>query len=356
MNPKTKILKKLRETKGFVSGQSLCEELEVSRTAVWKNINQLKEEGYEIESVTNRGYHLNRIPDVLTKEELESIMLTDKLARNIVYREVVGSTNNEAKKYVEQHPAANGQESWDGTLFIAEQQNEGKGRRGRNWISPKGSGIWMSLLLKPDINPANASMLTLVSAMAIARGIQKTVAEKSLQEESQDTDRDHAHSVEDEMQIGIKWPNDIVVNGRKVCGILTEMGSEMDYINYVVVGMGINVNTEDFPQEVKEIATSLRLETGEHIKRSELVAEIMFYYEAYYRKFLKTEDLSLLIDEYNELLINAGREVRVIEQDTETVGIAGGIDKEGCLLVKCGEQTRKIRSGEVSVRGLYGYV
>ena len=205
---KTKILNVLRKSDGYVSGQALCNMLGVSRTAVWKVINQLKEEGYVIEAVQNKGYHITQYPDILTSSEIMSQLTcvdtgsTTGIIREVVYYDETDSTNNEAKRAAERDNAA------DGTLYITESQTGGRGRRGRNWVSPAGSGIWMSLLLRPDISPVNASMLTIVAAMAVQEAIHKVLTEDG-------------HDAE----CRIKWPNDIVLNKKKVCGILTEMSA-----------------------------------------------------------------------------------------------------------------------------------
>lgn len=330
---KTKILRQLRTTNEYVSGQMLCDELGVSRTAVWKAINQLKEEGYTIEAVQNKGYKITGYPDILTAEEIESQLNLGDTVKKVVYAPEIDSTNNEAKRNAE-----NGAK--DGTLYITESQTSGRGRRGRQWVSPSGSGIWMTLLLRPQINPANASMLTIVAAMAVTMAIRRAVAETGA-----------------DVECYIKWPNDVVINKKKVCGILTEMSAELDCIHYVVIGIGINVNTTEFADEIKETASSLFVETGKNIKRSRIVALFAEEFTKYYQKFLNTGDLSGLVQDYNELLINAGRQVRICDAKEEFTGVAAGIDSHGELLVTKEDGTQAVISaGEVSVRGLYGYV
>lgn len=325
---KTKILKLLKDSSGYVSGQDICNCLGVSRTAVWKVMNQLKEEGYEIEAVPNRGYRIISSPDIVTADEIKSLLNTRRIAGDIRYYEETSSTNTVAKQLAETSDA-------DGLLVIAEQQTAGKGRRGKGWVSPKGSGIWMSLVLKPAINPISASMLTLVAALAAARAIRQTTGLESF----------------------IKWPNDLVLNGKKICGILTEMSSEPDYINHVVIGMGINANIESFPEEIQDTATSLYLESGQKVKRSQLTAAVMSCFEEYYERFLEQQSLEPFLNEYNQWLINCGREVRIIEAGCEYTGTAEGINKEGHLVILLSDGTKKeVISGEVSVRGLYGYV
>lgn len=318
----------LREREGFISGQEICNELGVSRTAVWKSINQLKEEGYEIESVSNRGYHLKEAPDTISAQEIQSLLESRWMGRNVIFLDEVDSTNNYLRRAAEEGAP-------HGTLAVAETQTMGKGRRGRMWTSPKGSGIWMSFLLRPEIEPVKASMLTLVAGLSVSRTVS-------------------AHTGREAQ---IKWPNDVVMNGRKICGILTEMSAEPDLINYVVVGIGINVNMENFPQELSQRATSLRMETGSTWKRSGLIARFCDIFEENYEIFMATGDLSGLAEEYNQYLVNTGREVKICEPGREFTAVAQGIDKEGRLVVDKEDGTQEaVFTGEVSVRGLYGYV
>ena len=325
---KTEILKMLRESGGYVSGQQLCEKLGVSRTAVWKVIGQLKEEGYHVEAVRNRGYRIGDSPDILTAEELKSLFHTKWAGQQVVCYKETDSTNIRAKVLGEDGAP-------HGTLVVADMQKSGKGRRGRAWESKPGISIYMTLLLRPDIPPVKAPMLTLVAACAVAEALKKCTG----------------------LDVQIKWPNDIVVHGKKLAGILTEMSTEIDYINYVVTGIGINVNTEQFSHEIEEKATSLLLETGSMIKRSLLIAEIVKAYEEYYAKFVETEDLSLLREVYNERLVNRGREVQVLGTGETYTARALGITSTGELIVCRQDGTEeKIYAGEVSVRGVYGYV
>ena len=325
---KGEILKLLKETDGYVSGQELCRRFGVSRTAVWKVINQLKEEGYEIEAVRNRGYALKGAGDVLSEAELLSCLKTEWAGGRTVYFDATDSTNVQAKRLAEAHAP-------HGTLVVSDRQDGGKGRRGRSWASPSGVGIWMSLILRPEIAPSSASMLTLAAALAVREGIREETGLSPL----------------------IKWPNDLVLNGKKICGILTEMSTELMEIQYVITGIGINVNQREFPSEIWDTATSLSLEAGRCFRRSSLIAAILKAFEKDYAAFLKTGDLSLLLEEYNACLVNRGKEVCILDPLGEYRAVAEGIDESGSLLVTLPDGTRReIISGEVSVRGIYGYV
>ena len=300
---KAEILKVLRESRGHVSGQELCERFQVSRTAIWKVISQLKEEGYEIEAVRNKGYRLQESPDVLSKEEMESRIETRTIGKCVEYYEETDSTNIRAKQ-------AAGQGAVHGTLFVADRQSAGKGRRGRSWDSPKGTEIFMSLLLRPQFVPDKAPMLTILMAIAAAEAV-----------------RDK-----------------------------TDLEVKIDYIDYVVVGVGVNVNRKEFPEELREKATSLLLEGKVSIKRSELIAEIMQRFETLYEAFEKEQSLRFVQQRYNEQSVNCGRRVTVLEAKGNWDGIALGINEAGELLVEneAGEICT-VYAGEVSVRGIYGY-
>lgn len=325
---KDKILKFLKEADGYISGQELCERLGVSRTAVWKVIRQLESEGYQIEAVRNRGYRLTDNADILNEAEIRAAMKSQWLGQHVTFLEETDSTNNVVRRMAEQGAP-------EGTLAVAEIQTAGKGRRGRSWSSPKGSGIWHSFLLRPEFAPEHASMLTLLAAMAVQKSVKDVTG----------------------LDCKIKWPNDIVVNGKKICGILTEMSTEEDSIRYVVVGIGINVNTESFPPEISDTATSLKLSLGHELKRAPLIGAVLKSFEQYYSRFMEYGDMTGLMDEYNEMLANRKRQVRVLDPHGSYEGMALGIDKEGCLLVKREDDSvSAVISGEVSVRGIYGYV
>lgn len=327
---KAEILRLLRESGSYVSGQRLCEELGVSRTAVWKVINQLKEEGYHVEAVQNRGYRILDIPDVMSKEELESLLAgkTKWAGQEVYYFPETDSTNIRAKQLAESGAA-------HGTLVAADRQTAGRGRRGRGWESPSGCSIYMSILLRPKFLPAKAPMMTLVMAYSVAESLRAYTG----------------------LDIQIKWPNDVVLNGKKLVGILTEMSTEIDYINHVVIGVGINVNMDSFSEEIAKTATSLRMEMGKTLKRSTLIAEIMRRFEQDYEEYVKTGDLSGIREAYERLMVNCGKEVRILGAQEPFQALALGINNNGELLVRKEDGSEEaVYAGEVSVRGVYGYV
>ena len=317
---KNKILSILKQNNNYVSGEDMSRSLGISRAAVWKHINNLKKDGYKIVSVTRKGYMLLSVPDIITSERIYPFLNTRFIARNIRCFDEINSTNEAAKA---EH------NSPDGTVFISDVQTAGKGRLGRSWISPRGTGIWMSLLLKPDIPLTDISQLTLIAGIAVCRAIGG--ASK------------------------IKWPNDIVIGTKKVCGILTEMSAETDRINYIVCGIGINVNTKEFPAELSDKATSILIETGNMTDRCSLIAKVMNEIEPLYEKFI-ANGFSPLADEYKKNCVTLGREVKVTYRGKDIIGKAIDISSTGGLILDTTDGRIEITSGEVSVRGIYGYI
>lgn len=254
------------------------------------------------------------------------------------YFDCVDSTNLKAKQEAE-----NGAEH--GTVIVADMQTAGRGRRGRVWDSPPGKNLYFTLILKPDFAVDKASMLTLVMATAVAEGLQSKMKPNGGGERRA------------ESGIGIKWPNDLVMNGRKICGILTEMSVEQNRIKHVIIGVGINVEKQEFAPELVDKATSIETECGQRPDKKELLSAILSAFEKAYGIFLQTSDLTGLQERYNTMLVNCGREVCVLDPKGEFRGVARGIDSAGELLVeqKDGSVTA-VYAGEVSVRGIYGYV
>lgn len=317
---KEKILNLLKESDGYISGEKISDTVGISRTAVWKHIKSLKKDGFIIQSVTNKGYMLVSSPDILNEYEIQSKLETEFIGRNIMMFGETDSTNIQAK---------NNSAKPDGTVFIAEAQTIGRGRLGRSWDSQKGTGIWHSILLKPDITISDLPKITLVAGLAVCRAIG--------------------------LDAKIKWPNDVVIGNKKVCGILTEMSAETDRINYVVCGVGINVNTDSFPAEISEKATSLRIEYGREFERNALIARFLNEFEKLYKSFLKN-GLSEILDEYKKNCVTLGREVRVLSRNDTVCGTAEDIAPDGSVIIRTENGCVKVNSGEVSIRGMYGYL
>ena len=362
MDKKQQILRKLKESRGYLSGQQLSEALGVSRTAVWKIIRKLKQDGYPIEAVTNKGYRLLSVEDrdIFNKEEVENRLRTRWAGHPLLYSEETGSTNNDIF-------ALSDQGFPHGTLALTGTQTAGKGRRGRLWISPPDVNIYMSILLRPDLRPESAPMLTLVMALAVYEACEELYAsgkEYDTRETAQEADR--AQKTGDgspSLRFGIKWPNDIVVSAdggpyRKICGILTEMRMEEKEIRDIVIGTGINANQTEFPEEIRETAGSLALALGHAVNRAELTAETWRFFEADFEAFCETQSLEPLRDKYEAALVNRGRKVRVLDPQDPYEGTAMGITAGGELIVRPqdGSADREVSSGEVSVRGVMGYV
>lgn len=319
-----RILELLRRQEGFLSGEDIGRELSITRAAVWKGIKKLREEGYEIEAVTNRGYRLTNPETMYNKRELEQGLKTKTMGQTIYFYEETDTTNNRARELaLEGAP--------EGTLVVAEKQTAGRGRRGKVWESPLGTGIWMSLVLRPQIAPAEASVLTLLCGLATAEAIE----------------------AETGLSAGIKWPNDILVNGKKAVGILTEMDCEMSEVHFVIPGIGINVNTASFPPEIAEIATSLYLECGKTVSRRRLVHKVLERLEEHYETFLRTGSFAAMLEDYRKHCITLGKEVHVLGREP-FFAEALDITPEGELLVRRADNGKEevVFSGEVSIRGV----
>lgn len=275
----------------------------------------------------------------MSREEILNRLRSEYMGRSLYYYDETDSTNARIGELA-------GAGAPDGTLAVADKQTAGRGRRGRGWDSPPGMNIYMSLLLRPDMDPSDAPMITILMALAVCESVTEVTGGEN--------------AGDDTPAARIKWPNDIVIRGRKVCGILTEMNMEAGRISGVIVGVGINVNQGErnlFPEEIRDTATSLKLECGHAIDRSILIAMIMERFEDLYGRFTDSGDLAYLTDRYDELLVSRDREVRVLDPQGEYTGISRGIDDRGELLVETPDgEVHRVYAGEVSVRGLYGYV
>lgn len=328
---KNKILKILVAQKDYYrSGEEISLALGVTRTTVWKYVKLLRSEGFEIESISNKGYRLNFIPDKLEPVLIEHELQTSCIGRKTQYFASITSTNAIARELMVQDPA-------HGTLIIAEEQTQGKGRLGRSWISPFGTGIWMSIILTSDLKPSDAPKMTMIMAIAIVKAIE----------------------AETQIKVKIKWPNDIILDKRKLCGILTEMQADMDRIYWIIIGIGINVNqrADQFPDEISKIATSLYAHCGVKTSRIRLISRICNIFEALYEDFLFHQHLGSLLEEYKSLSITLGNQVEATSLAQNLVGRAENFDEDGALLIRTADGIlHRIISGDVSVRGVNGYV
>ena len=316
----------------YLSGEALSERLGVSRAAVWKTISALRREGYEIEAVRGRGYRLLRAPDRLTQETIRARLgEVSRVGRELRCFESIDSTNSYLKRVASELAP-------DGTVAVADEQTGGRGRRGRSFLSPSGRGIYLSALLRPELPPDRLMTLTGFAAVAVCNAVERTAR----------------------VRPQIKWTNDLVLGGRKLCGILTELGieGETGTLDYVVLGIGVNVLHEsgDFPEELSSIATSLWMETGQRVERAALTAAMIEELDRLYSSIL-AGDTRAYLDAYRRDCLTIGKEVQLLWRDVSERVEALGVDDELGLIVRRADGTEEvIRTGEVSVRGLYGYV
>jgi len=324
MSMKDEILKRLLAANGeAVSGQDLADSLGVSRTAIWKHMQTLQEEGYTFETVKKKGYVLTGVPNSLSPTQLALFLNTERLGREVHYFEVVDSTQTIAHKLAQEGAP-------HGTIVIGEEQTAGRGRMSRPWESAKGTGIWMTIILRPDVSPQQASSFTLVVAVAV------TMAIKSL----------YPH-----VEPAIKWPNDLLIRGKKCTGILTEMQAEADVVQALLVGIGINANQleDDFSPDIANIATSLRIAAGEEINRAALVATILQYLEQFTELFVQ-DGFASIKELWEQMSCTIGQRIEVTTIRERFEGIASGITDEGVLQLTQSDGTiRTIYSGDIKI-------
>jgi BirA family biotin operon repressor/biotin-[acetyl-CoA-carboxylase] ligase len=318
-----RLLKKYRPE--YVSGEELCKGLDVTRTAVWKHIQALREDGYDIEARPRAGYLLTGIPDRLYAEEINDGLTTNFIGRQVFYSNSLVSTNDLAKDL-----AVQGTEINDGSIVVTEEQTGGRGRLGRKWFSPKYRALCVSLILHPPVSPSEVSQVTMVAAVALAMAIRHETG----------------------VPAGIKWPNDLLVKGKKLCGILTELSAEIDKVNYLVVGAGVNVNQEpeDFPEEVRDIATSLKIETGASVNRVRLLQAILTEFERWYQIWLD-RGFSEILNKWREMSVSLHCSVRIQSMDKSWVGWSEDVDEDGALLLRLPDgELQRVVAGDVSLR------
>ncbi|NLK24659.1 MAG: biotin--[acetyl-CoA-carboxylase] ligase [Clostridiales bacterium] len=318
---KEKILKLLSESDDYISGEKISQTLGVTRASVWKHIKTLKEDGYEIDGISKKGYKLISTPDIISIFEINKYLKTNFIAKNIKYYKSLQSTNLTAKE--------NASSLNDGSVIISEIQEGGVGRFKRAWTSPAG-GIWFSIILKPNIEPYLASKITIICAAALIKTLNSM-----------------------NINAFIKWPNDIYVNGKKLCGILTEMNCDMDHINYLVVGIGINanLNNDDFSDEVKDTATSIRIIQNAPINRNKFLANFFNNFEPLYKSYINTLDLSEVysISKKYSMLINK-KAYHVTVRGKEPVTCVGVNEDLELIIKDSNGNIKNVLSGEITFK------
>ncbi|WP_425517601.1 biotin--[acetyl-CoA-carboxylase] ligase [Paenibacillus oenotherae] len=290
----------------YVSGEALSRELNISRTAVWKQMKKLESQGYRIEASRRLGYRLMGKPSKLTLPELLVKLEGTTLVRSIKLLDSVDSTQNIAQQMAEEGAP-------EGTLVIADQQTNGRGRLGRSWVSPAGKGVWMSLVLRPGIPLQFAPQLTLLTAVALCRALKSVVP----------------------LEIGIKWPNDLLIGGKKISGILLESTAEDERLRYVIAGVGVSVNLEpeDYPKELLDVATSLLIAGGEHIDRGAVVAAFIRQLEHLYAVYQR-EGFGPIRTLWEALSVTLHKPTKLYAPTEVFEGTPIGLDERGALLVE----------------------
>lgn len=308
---------------GYVSGQKISELLGCSRTAVWKHIEELRKEGFVLEAVRRKGYRIVKTPEKITANEIQLGLQTDFIGQNIVYYDTVDSTQKIAHELSQKSAE-------EGTLVVADEQTGGRGRMARVWYSPKGTGIWMSIILRPNIPLQKTPQLTLLTAVALVEGIEEVTG----------------------LSPTIKWPNDILINGKKAVGILTELEAEADQVHSVIIGIGINVNQQidEFPEAIRNTATSIAIEKGEKIHRALIIQKFLERFEKWYTTYLEHgfKPIKLLWESYS---ISLNKTIHARTLSGTVVGKALGINEEGALLIETSEgKIEKVYSADIDIK------
>lgn len=323
MTTKEKLLARLKTDQGqWVSGEQVSNQLGISRAAIWKQINSLKKDGHQIESAPKKGYRLAQAADLILPAEIAAGLTTKVMGRpDLVCLKKTDSTNLRAKALAA-HGAA------EGVVVVAETQTSGRGRRGRSWYSPPGQSIYTSIILRPPMAPAQAPQITLMTAVALAQTLSQTAG----------------------LDAKIKWPNDILINGKKIAGILTEISTDMDVVDYVVVGLGINVNTpeNEMPVDIREIATSALIQKGRPLPRVALLCALLKIFEQCYEQ-LNTEGFPPIMVKWRQMSDIIGQPVYVDVLDKRYTGIVAAVDDDGVLILEDAHGRRhRIFSGDVT--------
>lgn len=302
----------------FVSGEAISDKLGLSRTAVWKHVEALRGQGYRIDALPARGYRLGAVPDRLGPLELRPLLATSDLGQTLHYYEEIDSTNDRAKELAEEGAA-------HGEVVVAELQRAGRGRRGRKWSSPAGRNLYLSAILRPELAPTRAPELTLVAALAVCDALRQAGVDA-----------------------GIKWPNDVLVGGKKIAGILTELSAEPDHVHWVVLGIGVNLNArrEDFPAELQGEATSVLIERGQPAPRALFAAALLQTLEQWLEVH-QEQGFDAIREAWRSRSVTLGREVRVRMGDRDVDGVAEDLDESGALLVRTAAGLTRVMTGDV---------
>lgn len=302
----------------YVSGSALSDKLGLSRTAVWKHVEQLRKLGYRIEAQASRGYRLLEVPDRLTGLEVGPLLSTRDLGRTLHHYESLESTNAKAFELAQEG-------GFHGEVIVTEHQTQGKGRRGRAWASPAGKNLAMSVILRPEIAPSRAPELTLVAAVALVETLKDS-----------------------NVDARIKWPNDVQINGKKVAGILTELSADVERVHFVIVGVGVNLNSEltDFPPEVAELATSVSLNRPSPVHRALFMAALLGKLEDWF-EIWSDQGFEPVRAAWKNASSMLGQEVLVRADAKELRGVAEDIDASGALLLRVGDTLERVLSGDV---------
>lgn len=315
------LIRLLRESGGYISGEKISSELGITRAAVWKKIEALREKGFIIEAVPSKGYRLIKPPDLSAEEILAGIC--GAFWKGVLFYEKIDSTNELAS-------ALSIKRNLDsGTVIIADMQEKGKGRMGRSWVSPPGLNIYMSIVLRPELGPRDSTLLTIIPALACAAAVRSEAG----------------------LDIMVKWPNDLVVQGKKLGGILTELKTDLDKIHVAIIGIGLNVNMtgRDFPEEIRPIATSMREVTGKLYSRSAVIIGILREIEYLYAK-LKTDGKEAMLAEWRRVSSILGKKVNVSFGNEIISGIAEELDNDGMLILRLPSGAMKrMSAGDVTI-------
>jgi BirA family transcriptional regulator, biotin operon repressor / biotin---[acetyl-CoA-carboxylase] ligase len=306
---------RLLKKNDFISGEEIAKHFGVSRTAVWKHIDTLRKQGYRIDSIKNKGYRLVSKPDILLPFEIQEKLHTNIIGKKIQYFPTIHSTNTYAKQIIKQ-------DIKDGTVIVSDIQTEGRGRKNRSWQSTT-NGLWFSIILFPNLTPNNGMLLTMASSISIVQGIKEITGLNPI----------------------IKWPNDVLIENKKVCGILTEINAEMDKINYAIIGIGINVNNQ-IDTSLEDIAISLKIKVGSPVSRLNLLSSILNYMDQYYNQINKG-DFFLIRNKWLEYSGIIGRKIIAHDEKTTYQGIVTDIDDSGCIILKTTSGIHRILSGDI---------